>query len=299
MLMTTIKIGRSILALGVISFTICGLQTANIRPSSSSSNLCANLSVLSVSAVTASLRPLNRRDAGDAEVAQRRVSKKTQRTPRLRREFTRLQQQSSPTTAPTQNATPPVDEWGDEFDGDKLDETKWEVYTFEGGGSSKVEVKDKLLKMRGAGATRSGIRSKQLFHTDRFYVEAMLAKVGPQLPQPGAESYQAGYAILTVLFDGTATNRLEWILRSDGMFEAWSMIDGKSERLDNRKLGTKEKNPHLGIARRGDQVYFMLNREIGLQQTVRNLSQNFKVMLYGFGSTENSWDSIYVQTPKQ
>ena len=205
----------------------------------------------------------------------------------------------TPTTPSPQSAAPAVDEWGDEFDGDKLDDTKWELYTFEGGGSSKVEVKDKLLKLRGAGATRSGVRSKQAFHTDRFYVEAAVAKVGPQLPQPGGDSYVPGYAILTVLFDGTATNRLEWILRSDGGFEAWSMIDGKSERLDNRKLATREKSPRLGIARRGDQIYFMLNREVGMQQTIRNLSQNFKVMLYGFGSTENHWDSIYVQTPKQ
>ncbi|PWT91509.1 MAG: hypothetical protein C5B55_07985 [Blastocatellia bacterium] len=192
-----------------------------------------------------------------------------------------------------------VDEWSDEFDGDRLDDSKWEVYTFEGAGSSKVEVKDNQLKMRGAGQSRSGIRSKQTFNADRFYVEAALAKVGGQLPQPGADSYQPGFAILSVLFDGTATNRLEWILRSDGTFEAWAMIDGKSERLDNRKLGTKEKTPHMGIARRGDQIFFMLNREVGLQQNIRNLPSNFKVMLYGFGSTENNWDSIYVQTPKK
>ena len=153
--------------------------------------------------------------------------------------------------------------------------------------------------MRGAGQSRSGVRSKQNFHADRFYVEASLSKVVEQLPQPGAAAYVPGYAIVTVLFDGTATNRLEWILRSDGGFEAWAMIDGKSERLDNRKLGTKEKTPRLGIARRGDQIFFMLNREVGLQHTIRDLPQDFKVMLYGFGSTENHWAAIYVQTPKK
>lgn len=207
--------------------------------------------------------------------------------------------QNPPSTTQTQIPQVAVNEWADDFDGDQLDEAKWEVYTFEGGGSTKVEVKDKLLKMRGAGASRSGVRSKQTFNGDRFYVEAALAKVGGQLPQPGAEAHMPGFAILTVLFDGTSTNRIEWILRSDGMFEAWTMLDGKSERIDNRKLGTKEKSPHLGIARRGDQIFFMLNREVGLQQTIRNLPLNFKVMLYGFGSTENHWDSIYVQTAKK
>jgi hypothetical protein len=197
---------------------------------------------------------------------------------------------------PTQ---PAVDEWTDDFDGDKLDDSKWELYTFEGGGSSKIEVKDKQLRLRGAGQSRSGVRSKQSFHAERFYVEATLTKVVEQLPQAGAASYIPGYAIVTVLFDGTAVNRLEWILRSDGGFEAWALIDVKSERLDSRKLGTKEKNPRLGIARRGDQIFFMLNREVGLQQTIRNLPLDFKVMLYGFGSTENHWDSIYVQTPKK
>ena len=202
-------------------------------------------------------------------------------------------QQTQPQTQPA------VDEWSDDFDGDKLDDSKWELYTFEGGGSSKIEVKDKQLKLRGAGQSRSGVRSKQSFHTDRFYVEAALAKVGEQLPQAGVAGYLPGFAIVTVLFDGNAANRIEWILRSDGGFEAWAMIDGKSERLDNRKLGTKEKTPRLGIARRGDQVFFMLNREVGLQYTIRNLPLDFKVMLYGFGSTENHWDSIYVQTPKK
>lgn len=208
-------------------------------------------------------------------------------------------QNQNPPAAQPQGAPPAIEEWGDDFDGERLDETKWEPYTFEGGGGGKNEVKDKQLRMRGAGGSRSGLRSKHAFSGERFYVEAALAKVSGQLPQPGAESNQPGYAILTVLFDGTSTNRLEWVLRSDGLFEAWVMVDGRGERLDNRKLGTKEKNVRLGIARRGDQIYFMLNREVGLERTVRGLPSNFKVMLYGFGSTETGWDSIYVQTPKR
>lgn len=192
-----------------------------------------------------------------------------------------------------------VEEWGDDFDGERLDDSKWETYTFEGGGGAKIEIVDKQLKMRGAGASRSGVRSKLSFRGDRFYVEAALAKVGGRLPQPGEGAFPPGFAILTVLFDGNATNRLEWILRSDGVFEAWHMHDGKSERLDQGNLATKEKGPRLGIARRGGQVYFMLNREIGLERTVRGMSPNFKVMLYGFGSSENNWDSLYVQTTKQ
>lgn len=204
-------------------------------------------------------------------------------------------------TAPpqTQPAQPAVEEWGDDFDGDRLDETKWETYTFEGGGGGKIEVKDKQLRMRGAGQSRAGIRSKQTFRGERFYVEAALAKVGARSPQAGEQSFLPGYAILTVLFDGNPINRLEWILRSDGIFEAWQSVDGRMIRVDNGKLATRERNPKLGIARRGEQVFFMLNREIGLERTVRGMSSNFKVMLYGFGSSENDWDSIVVQTLKQ
>ena len=205
----------------------------------------------------------------------------------------------NPPPAQTPAQQPAVDEWRDDFDGDALDANKWESYTCEGGGGGKIEVKDKQLRMRGMGGSRTGIRSKQSFHGDRFYVEATLSKVGTRTPQPGESGFPPGYAILTVLFDGNSVNRLEWILRSDGIFEAWQSFDGKMERFDNGKLATKEKNPRLGIGRRGEQVYFMLNREVGLERTVRGLSSNFKVMLYGFGSSENNWDAIYVQTPKQ
>jgi hypothetical protein len=33
------------------------------------------------------------------------------------------------------------------------------------------------------------------------------------------------------------------------------MTDGRGERLDNRKLGTKMKNPVLSVVRRGDEFY--------------------------------------------
>jgi len=200
--------------------------------------------------------------------------------------------------SPSTPAQPAVDEWVDDFDGDKLDETKWELYTFEGGGL-KIEVKDKELRMRGAGDSRSGVRSRKTFQGERFYVEASLAKVGMRTPQPGEQAFPPGFAILTVLFDGNPANRVEWLLRSDGLFEAWHSQDGRMIRIDNGRLATKEKTPRLGIARRGEKIYFMLNREIGLESTIRSMSTNFKVMLYGFGTSENNWDSIAVQTLKQ
>ena len=193
---------------------------------------------------------------------------------------------------------PPVEEWRDEFEGEKLDDTKWELFTFEGG-AGKVEVKNQQLRMRGTGESRSGIRSKRSFHGERFFVEGALAKVGQRAPRPGEASFPAGFAIVTVLFDGTTINRLEWLLRSDGILEAWQSIEGRLTRLDKGNLATKEKAPQLGIARRGDKVYFMLNREVGLETTLRGLSLDFKVMVYGFGSSENNWESVAVQTLKQ
>ena len=158
------------------------------------------------------------------------------------------QDQAAPQNPPAQ---PAIDEWGDDFDGERLDETKWEPYTFEGGGGGKIEVKDHQLRLRGAGGSRSGVRSKQTFRSERFYVEASLAKVGPRTPQQGEEAFPPGFAIVAVLFDGNPTNRIEWLLRSDGIFEAWKSVDGRMIRVDNGKLATKEKNPKLGIARRG------------------------------------------------
>lgn len=198
-----------------------------------------------------------------------------------------------------QGAQPATEEWGDDFDGDRLDETKWEPYTFEGGGVGKIEVRDQQLRMRGAGGSRSGVRSKKFFGGDRFYFEGALTKVGERAPQAGEQGRQVGTAVVAVLFDGNATNRVEWLLRSDGIFEAWVSVDGRMERVDGGKLATKEKAPRLGVARRGDQIYFMLNREVGLERTVRGLPPNFKVMLYGFSNSENNWDSARVQSLKQ
>lgn len=198
-----------------------------------------------------------------------------------------------------QAAQPPVEEWRDDFEGEKLDDTKWEQFTFEGGSGGKIEVKDQQLRMRGAGESRSGVRTRKSFQGERFYVEGALAKVGPRAPRPGEGSFPAGYAIVTVLFDGNPANRLEWLLRSDGILEAWQSIDGKITRLDKGNLATKEKTPQLGIARRGEKIYFMLNREVGLETTARGVSSSFRVMLYGFGSSENNWESVAVQTLKQ
>lgn len=198
-----------------------------------------------------------------------------------------------------QGAQPSVEEWRDEFDGDKLDETKWERYTFEGGGGGKVEVKEKQLRMRGGEDSRSGVRSRQTFSGDRFFVQAQLTKVGERAPQPNEQGMQAGTAVLTVLFGGNPANRIEWLLRSDGIFEAWLVVDGRSERIDNRQLATKAKTLWLGIGRRGEQIFLMVNDKVALEQNVRGLGSSFKVMLYGFGTTETNWDAVSVQTMKQ
>src|SRR5829696_10331118 len=190
-----------------------------------------------------------------------------------------------------------VAEWTDGFDGSALDLEKWELYSLEGG-NGKVEVKDGQLRMRGQNGWRAGVRTKQLFSGDRFIVEGTIARVGQALPDPSSNALPIGNAILTILFDGSGRNRVEWILTSEGTFEAWSVIDGKGERLDNKKLGTKLTNPTLGIVRKGDDYYFMLNGQEGLRKTIKNLPRAFHLMLYGFGSSENDWDSVRVVTVK-
>jgi hypothetical protein len=102
-----------------------------------------------------------------------------------------------------------------------------------------------------------------------------------------------------VLFDNSGRNRVEWLLTSEGMFEAWVMVDGRGERIDSRNLATKAAAPTLSIARRGDEYLFALNGQVGLQKTIKNMSRNFRIMLYGFGSSENNWDSVQVIVPKK
>lgn len=210
-------------------------------------------------------------------------------------------QQSSPTPAgsPTPQTPLAVEEWSDQFDAAALDTDKWERFTFEGGGGGKVEQSGGQLRMRGMGGSRAGVRTKQSFTSDRFIVEATIAKVGASMPEPGQANAPPGNAILTVLFDGSGRNRIEWLLTSDGRFEAWSVVDGRGERLDNRKLGTRDEHPTLSIARKGDDYFFALNGTVGLQKTIKNMPRAFRLMLYGYGSSENDWDSVRVVVPKK
>jgi hypothetical protein len=190
-------------------------------------------------------------------------------------------------------------EWSDDFSKAELDQTKWEKFIFEGSAGGRIELKEGQLRQRSLNGSRAGVRSKPSFAGDRFIVEGTVAKVGPGLPEPNSTSMPLGFASLTILFDSAGRNRIEWILTSEGTFEAWSIIDGQGERLDNRKLGTKLKNPTIGIVRKGDDFYFMLNGQEGLRKTIKNLPRAFRVMLYGFGSSENYWDSVRVVTVKQ
>ncbi|HYY57718.1 MAG TPA: hypothetical protein VE842_10330 [Pyrinomonadaceae bacterium] len=199
----------------------------------------------------------------------------------------------------TPQAAMAVDEWTDEFDGKALNEEKWERFTMEGGGGGKVEVDGGQLRMNGMGGSRTGVRSKPTFMGDRFIVEATIARVAAGVPEPGQSGTPQGNAILTILFDGSGRNRIEWLLTSEGRFEAWSVVEGKGERLDNRNLGTKEEKPTLAVVRRGDEYLFMLNGEVGLQKSVKNMPRGFRVMLYGYGSSVNNWESVRVVVPKK
>ncbi len=185
--------------------------------------------------------------------------------------------QTSPASQPS------AEEWLASFDGTALDESKWERFSLEGG----------------TGGTFKVVRTKQKFKADRFIVEATLARVGLALPESGKTGVPVGYANLTVLFDDSGRNRIEWILSSEGVFEAWAIVDGISSRIDNHKLGTKTPSPTVGIVRRGDDFLFMLNGQTGMQKAVKNLPRDFWVMLYGYGSSENDWSSVRVVTMQQ
>ncbi len=197
-----------------------------------------------------------------------------------------------------QQTPPPTTEWRDDFSGTALDPAKWERFTFEGGSGGTIRVEEDQLRMRSVSGARAGVRSKPAFNADHFIVEGTIAKVGTALPEPGQSGEQIGNAILTILFDDSGRNRIEWLLRSDGRLEAWSMIDGRGERLDGQNLATRAQKPTLAIVRRGDEFLFMLNGTEGLRRTLKGTPRSFHVMLYGFGSSENNWDSTRVVTVK-
>lgn len=218
--------------------------------------------------------------------------------------YAAAQEPKSPNSTPV--AAIQYDEWKDDFDGEKLDEKKWEKHTFEGGSGGKLEVKNGVVQIRSAGKTRAGIRTKDSFSGDRFAAEARISKVGPSFPEPGGNVSTLGFATLTVLFDGSGRNRIEWMLTSEGTLEAWAVVDGRAERIDNKKLATKMKNPVMLIARKGDEFRFYINdakgapqdAQLGLTATVKNLPKSFHIMLYGYGSSENNWDGVRVVVPK-
>ena len=211
----------------------------------------------------------------------------------------------SPTPTPAQTKAQ-FEEWSDDFTGDRLDEKKWEKFTFEGGSGGKLEVKDGAVQIRSASKTRAGIRTKDAFSGERFAVEGRISKVGAAFPEPGGSNSSLGFGTLTILFDGSGRNRIEWVFTSEGTLEAWSIVDGRGERLDNKKLATKMKSPVLLVVRKGDEFSFYLNDKKGTTQdaqlaltaTIKNLPKSFHVMLYGYGSSENNWDGVRIVVPK-
>lgn len=184
--------------------------------------------------------------------------------------------------------------WGDRFDGKALDSDKWERFTFEGAAGGKAEVEGGRLSLRGADGSRSGVRSRRKFAADSFTVEASIARVGPALPAPQQRGAAMGHAVLTVLFGESERNRIEWIMTSEGTFEAWAIIDGQGSRLDGRNLGTNVANPALGVTRRGDEFVFTVNGQEALRRTLKGLAREFQVMLYGYSSSEVDWDAAWV-----
>src|SRR5713226_4243855 len=67
---------------------------------------------------------------------------------------------------------PAAEEWLASFDGNALDETKWDRFSLEGGTGGTFKVEGGQLHIRSVSGSRSGVRTKQKFRADRFIVEA-------------------------------------------------------------------------------------------------------------------------------
>ena len=93
-----------------------------------------------------------------------------------------------------------------------------------------------------------------------------MAKVEPQILETGGKGPPLGYAALTILFDGSGRNRVEWIFTSERTLKAWSVRDGRGERLDDRNLALKFDKTVLAVVLRGDEFLFIVNRPDGQPQ---------------------------------
>jgi hypothetical protein len=223
-------------------------------------------------------------------------------------------------------------EWRDSFDGRRLDPAEWEPFGFEGDQTATADVSDGQLRLRGKVGSRAGVRTRPMFVGDSYVVEATVTRIGRIVPDPSptpsgvspaapepevhagdehgvskgafqedpsAEAdLPAGNAILTLLFDDTGDNRIEWLLNSEGVFEAWAVLHNRGERLDMGNIGTRVPNPRLAIARRGDEFSFMLNDRVAFTRAVRGVPRAFRVFLYGFSSSENGWDAVRVSVAR-
>ena len=243
----------------------------------------------------------------------------------------RTPQQRTPQRPSAAPSTPAAVTWRDDFDAARLDPARWEPFGFEGDRNTTVDIRDGQLRLRGKVGSRAGVRTRRMFVSDRYVVEGTVVKAGyiapdprpapsgvsPAAPEPevraGGEhgvskaAFQddpsaqadlpAGNAILTLVFDDTGTNRIEWLLTSEGVFEAWAVLHNRGERLDMGNIGTRVPSPKLAIERRGDDFSFMVNGQVAFTRTIRGVPRAFRVFLYGFSSSENAWDAVRVSVP--
>jgi hypothetical protein len=89
----------------------------------------------------------------------------------------------------------------DDFSGTELNEKNGSVSALRGGNVGTLKVVDGQLQMRSV-SRRSSLEfvRKQDFNGDHFVINAVLARVGSGLPEPGQPSAPLGNAIVTVLF---------------------------------------------------------------------------------------------------
>jgi hypothetical protein len=150
-------------------------------------------------------------------------------------------QEAKPSASPpsTQNKSQ-YEEWSDDFTGESLTESKWEKFTFEGGSGGKLEVKTGLCKFAAQANTRRNSHKKFLFRRPfrrrSPIVESRSGVSRTRQPHLDARFRNSDHFVRRF---GAQSNRMDADQRRT--LEAWSVTDGRGERLDNKKLGTKMK----------------------------------------------------------
>lgn len=173
----------------------------------------------------------------------------------------------------------------DDFDGNKLDTTKWEIVKWVGAVDVKVE-KGKVFLTSG-GSARAGILTIPKFNADKEKIVVTALGV-----EPGPEAQQDLY-----FGNGKAwENQIEFVVRAGGATDFWIIRQGGAPVNPFKGAGFKK---DVQCVKEGQKFTFITDGKVQTEQVVDEpiFKGDFRVILYLFPAGTSSWDSLRVEGP--